>query len=343
MPRTLNNALFVIVFGAAMGALYGYLIEDLQLRGLGRMALVYGAVRGMAVASFALALEALVTSGPIGRYLRAQPFGRAVVLRGFFLSIVLLVALTGSHFLLASVVLGDSELYFYWRETSMRRDFIVCLTAGFLIQILLQARRLVGARTLRNFVLGRYARPTHENRIFVLGDMFGSTKMAEQLGDESTLALISRFFLDLDPAITRYGGEIHAYIGDEVVISWPQGDKRANRQVVLCLLEMQEIIKTRQPYYQEQFGVKPDMRFGVAGGHVAVGECGWEKRQVLYIGDTINTAKRLQEQCKKTGDRILIDAQTATQIALPKGQEWRTVGATVLRGRTSSTELLTLA
>ncbi len=338
--RNLNNFLFVMVLGTAIGALYGYLVEDLVVYGLGVKALFIGALRGAAVVICALWLSFLVSSTPVESWLRMLPFSQAVVLRSLLLTLVLLLALVTSHLGLTMLFIEDKGLYLQWLQGSMVRDFFVAAATGFVIQILLQARRLIGARTLRNFVFGRYARPIREKRIFVLGDMMASTEMAEKLGDERALELISRFYLDIDPAISKHGGEIHNYIGDEVVLSWPLREPRSNAAVIACIHDMQTIIAARWPFYLKSFGVAPDMRFGVAGGFVAVGECGWEKRQVLHIGDTINTAKRLQEHCKITGDRVLIDAETAGHIRLPSKLFWRDAGETQLRGRSGTTQLM---
>ena len=33
--------------------------------------------------------------------------------------------------------------------------------------------------------------------------------------------LLTRFFFDIDEPIVAHGGEVHAYVGDEVIVSWP--------------------------------------------------------------------------------------------------------------------------
>ena len=33
--------------------------------------------------------------------------------------------------------------------------------------------------------------------------------------------LLTRFFFDIDGPIVGHGGEVHAYVGDEVIVTWP--------------------------------------------------------------------------------------------------------------------------
>ncbi len=54
-------------------------------------------------------------------------------------------------------------------------------------------------------------------------DLAGSTTLAEQMGELRVQDLLTRFFYDIDAAIVAHGGEVHAYVGDEVIVSWPVG------------------------------------------------------------------------------------------------------------------------
>ena len=55
---------------------------------------------------------------------------------------------------------------------------------------------------------------------FLAGDRAVDTAswLSEQLGDVRVQSLISRFFFDIAWPIADHGGEVHRYIGDEVVV-----------------------------------------------------------------------------------------------------------------------------
>jgi len=90
--------------------------------------------------------------------------------------------------------------------------------------------RLIGGRVLFNVMIGRYRRPIREERILLFLDLAGSTTLAEKMGEVRVQDLLTRFFYDIDEAITAHGGEVHAYVGDEVIVTWPVTGGRRDRR-----------------------------------------------------------------------------------------------------------------
>lgn len=338
MRRTFGSFVFVLVAGAIIGATYGLLMNEILDRNWGLKAPIRGAIRGMVVASVAVALEVWISNSAIGRWQRSLKFRRGVALRVLITVMSIYVALAGSHW----VLIGDKETYVQWFQNGFAPDFLFALGAGVVIQVMLQARRLIGGRTLTYFLLGRYARPTEERRIFVLADLKESTAITEKLGDQKALELITGVFLDIDSTIKKHRGVIHNYVGDEIIMSWLDRGPDGNMRLLQCIDEIFQVIAMRQAHYLDKYGVAPSLRMGVAGGPVAVGECGWEKRQVVYIGDTINKAKRMQEACKRHDLSVILDADTARGVTLPMGIGLSAVEEATLRGRAQVTKMLTL-
>jgi hypothetical protein len=97
---------------------------------------------------------------------------------------------------------------------------IVAITFAFLVLIgaVFELNRLIGGRTLLNVILGRYRHPTREDRVLMFLDLSSSTSLAEALGEVRRQELLTRFFFDIDGPIVEYGGEVHAYVGDEVIV-----------------------------------------------------------------------------------------------------------------------------
>jgi hypothetical protein len=67
-----------------------------------------------------------------------------------------------------------------------------------------QMRSLIGGRALTNVLLGRYYRPRHEERLFILLDVKGSTPLSVRLGDKQFHELLSAVFFDVDAPITDH-------------------------------------------------------------------------------------------------------------------------------------------
>ncbi|MCP4821895.1 MAG: adenylate/guanylate cyclase domain-containing protein [Shimia sp.] len=338
ITRHLPTLVFIVLFAGLAGAFYGYIMAQILNRGMNWEILTWGAFRGMFVAIVVSLLEGSVLRKKVQRRFRSMAFVPAFLLRSLITSWHLVLALSLSH-VIFSPVWATLEM---WIQRGLLRDFLFAAGAALIIQLILQARRLVGGRTLRHLLMGRYNRPVNEERIFVLADIVGFTAMADKLGDQRSLELVTSFFLDIDPAIHRNGGTVHNYVGDEVVASWRVRSKAENARVLLCLRDIFAKVEEVRALYVDAFGVAPALRIGMAAGPVAVGECGGEKRQVIYIGDTINTAKRLQDACKPYGVGVMTDAHTLEQMNMPDGITASEMGRTTLRGRETETLMMAI-
>jgi adenylate cyclase len=72
------------------------------------------------------------------------------------------------------------------------------------------------------------------------------------------------------------------------------------------------------------------------------GEMGSVKREIVFLGDTVNTAARIQELCRETGDRVLASADLIDRLQLPRGIVKRSLGDLRLRGKGADLALYAL-
>lgn len=61
--------------------------------------------------------------------------------------------------------------------------------------------------------------------------------------------------------------------------------------------------------YMEKYGYFPTFRAGAHGGKVTVTWVGEIKKEILFIGDVLNTTSRIQETCKRLSKDFLISGQ----------------------------------
>jgi adenylate cyclase len=126
---------------------------------------------------------------------------------------------------IAAVIVG-LQLVIYDRPLTaiwLSGDFPKILGMSFVLSVIFGAifelTRLIGGRVLFNVVLGRYRHPIREERVLMFLDLAGSTSVAEALGEVRMQELLTRFFFDIDGPIVAHGGEVHAYVGDEVIVT----------------------------------------------------------------------------------------------------------------------------
>jgi methylphosphotriester-DNA--protein-cysteine methyltransferase len=113
-----------------------------------------------------------------------------------------------------------------------RKDVLFSFAAVLSVRFILDINHLLGQNVLLNFVTGRYHRPWLEEHIFLFIDIEGSTALAERLGELAFHWLVNRFVVDItDPIVAAYG-EIHRYVGDELIATWKLADGIADARCV---------------------------------------------------------------------------------------------------------------
>ncbi|MDX2065046.1 MAG: adenylate/guanylate cyclase domain-containing protein [Fimbriimonadaceae bacterium] len=213
------------------------------------------------------------------------------------------------------------------------------LCAAFLVNAVQAIARKLGPGVLTNWVRGYYHEPREEVRIFMFLDMKDSTTLAEQLGHLRFSALVRDFMADLTDPILETDAEVSHYIGDEVVITWtmPKGLDRANCLRLFRLFRTR--LTSRAPSYKAKYGVVPDFKAGAHCGAVVATEVGEIKSEIVYHGDVLNTAARIQAQCNTLNCDFLISGELAGMITSPEFRT-RPRGLHTLKGRVQPVELV---
>jgi adenylate cyclase len=204
---------------------------------------------------------------------------------------------------------------------------------AFAISFLIQMNRMIGANVLGYFVAGVYHRPREEERIFLFLDLEGSTQLAERLGSKTYYELLRRVVDDLSDPVVETEGEIYQYAGDEVVVVWRQDRGLRDANCVRCFFRIREEIARSAAAYRASFGALPRFRGGLHGGTVVAGELGDLKRQIVFVGDILNTAARLEEYAKGHGLELAVSGALLDRLRLPAGLEARFLEELSPRGK----------
>ena len=222
-------------------------------------------------------------------------------------------------------------------------DFLFSLVLVASANLLFSVNELLGPGTLFAFAAGRYYHPRIEERALLFIDMRASTAIAERVGELRFLDLLNRFVADVSLAVSEAGGEIHKYVGDEVVATWRLGPGANEAGCVRACFGAFDRIAAQKSAYERDFGHVPDFRAGLHCGPVAVGELGYLKKEIALIGDTMNVAARIVEACRETDHRVLASAALLDRLAsLPRGVTRQRLGELPIRGKERPMELWAL-
>lgn len=283
-------------------------------------------------------------------WLRRRRFGVVIVIRslGYLVIIIgVLIFVTASGVAEAYKISWLQALKSGNLDTLLwNKEFITivlwCFVVLLAVQFVRQVSRLLGRNTLLNYLSGRYYHPKEEERIFMFLDIKSSTSLAEKLGHLKWHRLLNDFFFDISKPISQSKGEIYQYVGDEVVISWSKKKGIKNLNCIRCFFLIMQKIESRRQKYIKKYGTEPEFKAGYHIGKVIAGAIGDYKRSIVYHGDTINTASRIQAESNRLGLRLLLSAQLLQELDLKDAYTTEYIGEIQLRGREEKVELYSL-
>ena len=291
---------------------------------------VQGVVDGVLVTALVGGYVQFVRDGLLRPWFRELSFGADLAISSPIVVALFLIG-RGTGLVVTSLDPGRFLRSFTEPHLLYALPYFVVLAVGMLF--VLQMNRMVGGNVLRYFVAGRYHRPTPEERIFLFLDLERSTTHAERLGSARYFELLRRFVDDLTDPIVASRGEIYQYAGDEVVVTWPLADGVRDANCVRCFFWSQDAVAREGARYTRDFGMVPRFRAGLHGGMVTAGELGDLRRQIVFVGDILNTAARLEEYAKRTGLDLVVSDSLLRRLELPPGIEARHCGELDLRGK----------
>jgi adenylate cyclase len=332
-PNDLRLILWFTSPGAAFGAIYGRIVATsegaplFEFDGVAR-----GLLTGAFISGILISLEIFALTASVAAPLRRAPFAANVTIKTFVYLAVILFGLA----------LGAWAFPLPFEPGFRSRDVLISLAASFVFTFIFDLNRLLGQNVLLNFVTGRYHRPRLETRVFLFIDMEGSTGFAERLGPLMFHRLLNRFVVDLTEPIVAARGEIHRYIGDELIATWKIEEGVAHAHCVSACFDAMDRLARLAPDYVSEFGAAVKFRAGLHCGPVVTGEMGSVKKEIVFLGDTVNTTARIQEMCRPTGERVLASADLIDRLELPPDVAKRSLGGQGLRGKKNDVPLYAL-
>jgi adenylate cyclase len=332
-----NRRIIVIVLmvSAAISAVFGYRVAPSGSPPY--MSALLGVANAFAVATPILLFELYRARWAFARRLRRLPLLAFLALK----IVYYLVCVVGGTVLVRLIFDGamGRSLEF---DSILANSFIFGTAMVIVGTFTFEMGRLLGFSTLKNLLTGRYVQPKREQKAFLLIDMKDSTGLAERLGPIRFHALLNDFFHDIADAALECEAEIHKYVGDEAILTWPAGPALADGDCLACPFITRDLITANSVQYQARFGVVPEFRASLHCGEIVAGEIGDLRREIAYVGDTLNVAARLLEAAKSLHRDILVSADLLQAASLPADLRAEPLPTLAVRGRVAPLEVFAL-
>ncbi len=292
---------------------------------------------GILIGGFIFSFETKFMSSPFSFFLRTRGFWLFLLVKIFFYLFAIIFSLNFSRFLFykEEFILG----IFTWKYLS---SVTIAISASIAVNLYFTVRPLIGASTIANILKGTYHHPKEEERIFMFLDLASSTTIAESIGNINFHRLLNRFFYDFSEPVLRSRGEIYKYVGDEIIIVWKKRSPRENLRALMLYFQILKKVEDQKEKYMDLFGVVPSFRAGFHFGRVITGEMGDIKKEIVYLGDTVNTASRIQSECKYHNKDVIISEQFLEIMEKPPYLEFPDMGMITLRGKKNPLRLFSV-
>ncbi len=150
-------------------------------------------------------------------------------------------------------------------------------------------------------------------------DLRGFTTFAESQPVEQVIRVLSRYQGTMGDAVLDHGGTLVEYMGDGLmaVFGAPiESVDHADRAVAAAREMASRGLSDFNGWLRSE-GIADGFRMGIGlnSGRVMSGTLGSERRiDYTVIGDTVNTASRVEQLTKETGHAILVADQTRTNM-----------------------------
>ena len=248
MNARLERKLRLIAVVAVASAMGG--VAFVVAQGFTSPSAAYGLLLGVTLAGISL----FVLQGPMRPWLGSLSFTVDLMVRTAIYAAVIVPI---QFFQLGDIIARappDPSHKVFWISIIYSVVFLI------LANLVLGVANIIGPRAFINFVTGRYHSPVEENRFVLFVDIAGSTGLAERLGGIAIHRLLDRTFRLLTLAVVDYRGEVLNYVGDEVIVTWPELSGAVDCRPLQCFMAMRDELSFASSQLEREFGAVPRIR-----------------------------------------------------------------------------------
>lgn len=171
-------------------------------------------------------------------------------------------------------------------------------------------------------------------------DIRNFTRIAESMAPEKLTRHMSDYFQLMITALQRESGTVDKIVGDGVVAFWGAPDPLEDHAVhaVSAVLTCQRLLRERNADWEASGRPALPTHFGLCTGAAVVGNVGAPERlSYTALGDTVNTASRLESLNIRYGTEILV---TESVVAATGSKfVWRRIDRVRLKGKNLITDI----
>jgi adenylate cyclase len=171
-------------------------------------------------------------------------------------------------------------------------------------------------------------------------DIRGFTAFSEHRSPEQVVAMLNEYFAVMVAIINRHGGVVDKFIGDAIMAIWgaPKSSKDDPSMALRACIEMRKGLAELNEKRIAR-GEPPLMiGMGLHAGPAISGTIGSDERmEYTVIGNTVNTASRIEASTKAFGTDLLVTDDVTSKVGENFIVEY--AGAAEVKGRSEAIKM----
>jgi len=176
--------------------------------------------------------------------------------------------------------------------------------------------------------------------VVFFSDIRGFTAFSEKRKPEEVVAMLNEYFAVMVAIINRHGGVVDKFIGDAIMAIWgaPKGSDRDPHNALRACIEMRRGLEKLNEARVARGEPALMIGMGLHAGAAISGTIGSDERmEYTVIGNTVNTASRIEASTKAFGADLLVSDDVITRV----GEEFIIdyAGAAEVKGRSDALKM----
>lgn len=180
----------------------------------------------------------------------------------------------------------------------------------------------------------------------LFSDLRGFTTLTESADAEQLVKQLNEYLTKMVKCVFQNKGTLDKFIGDAVMAVWgnaeTEGSEIDAQNAVQCALDMSEELKKLNAKWALEGKIPLKVGIGINHGQAIVGNMGsddkaYERMEFTVIGDSVNTASRLEGLTKEYQTELLI-GETVEPL-VDKAFQLRSVALVQLKGKNRPIEV----
>lgn len=156
-----------------------------------------------------------------------------------------------------------------------------------------------------------------ENITVLFADIRNFTSISENMDADDVSKILNEYFSAMVPVVEEFGGVLNKFMGDAVLAIFGEPKKSDNHALdaVRCGDKMLKKLKILREKWIDEGKPRIEIGIGISTGDAFVGNIGSTDRlEYTVIGDTVNTASRIENFNKVYKTNFLISETTFEQV-----------------------------